>query len=58
MPSKQRAGHTTLTSEFARRAIVPADVPLAHYVHYVREAKRVWGKALPNLRPRGGLKGE
>jgi len=41
MPSKQRTGHTTLTNEFARRAIVPADVPLAHYVHYVREAKRV-----------------
>jgi len=37
---------------------VPADVPLANYVHYVREAKRVWGKGLPNLRPRGGLKGK
>jgi hypothetical protein len=26
---------------------VPADVPLAHYV---QEAKRVWGKGLPNLK--------
>ena len=32
---------------------VPADVPLANYIHYVKEAKRVWGKNLPNLRPMG-----
>jgi len=36
---------------------VPADVSLANYVHYVREAKRVWGKGLENLRPMGKLKG-
>jgi len=36
---------------------VPADVPMAHYVSYVDEAKRVWGKGLPNLRPMGRLKG-
>jgi uroporphyrinogen decarboxylase len=36
---------------------VPADVTLAHYVHYVDEAKRVWGKGLANLRPMGKLKG-
>ena len=35
---------------------VPADVPLAHYVHYVREAKRVWGKNLGNLLPMGKLR--
>ena len=35
---------------------VPADVPLAHYIHYVEEAKRVWGKGLPNLRPMGKLR--
>ena len=35
---------------------VPADVPLANYVHYVREAKRVWGKGLANLRSVGSLR--
>ena len=35
---------------------VPADVTLAQYVHYVREAKQVWGKGLGNLRPMGRLK--
>ena len=30
---------------------VPADVPFANYLHYVREAKRVWGKGLADLRP-------
>lgn len=35
---------------------VPADVPLAHYVHYVSEAKRVWGRGLPNVRPMGKLR--
>jgi uroporphyrinogen decarboxylase len=34
---------------------VPADVPLANYVHYVKEAKRVWGRGLDNLRPMGEL---
>ncbi|HUW84671.1 MAG TPA: uroporphyrinogen decarboxylase family protein [Phycisphaerae bacterium] len=29
---------------------VPADVPLANYVHYLQEARRVWGKGV-NLRP-------
>jgi hypothetical protein len=29
---------------------VPADVPLANYVHYLQEARRVWGKGM-NLRP-------
>jgi uroporphyrinogen decarboxylase len=35
---------------------VPADVSLANHVFYVEEAKRVWGKGLPNLRPMGKLK--
>jgi uroporphyrinogen decarboxylase len=34
---------------------VPADVPMANYISYVEEAKRVWGKGLPNLRPMGKL---
>ena len=36
---------------------VPADVPMAHYIFYVQEAKRIWGKGLANLRPMGKLKG-
>ena len=32
---------------------VPPDVPLANYIHYLKEAKRVWGKNLPNLQPTG-----
>lgn len=32
---------------------VPPDVPLANYLCYLREARRVWGKDLPNLRPMG-----
>ena len=36
---------------------VPADVSLVNYIHYVKEAKRVWGKGLPDLRPMGRLKG-
>jgi uroporphyrinogen decarboxylase len=32
---------------------VPADVSLANYVHYVKKAKQVWGKGLPNVRPMG-----
>lgn len=36
---------------------VPADVPLAHYVFYVEEAKRVWGRGLPNLRPTAAIGG-
>jgi len=35
---------------------VPPDVSLANYVFYVEEAKRVWGKGLPDLRPMGQLK--
>ncbi|HUU11901.1 MAG TPA: uroporphyrinogen decarboxylase family protein [Phycisphaerae bacterium] len=35
---------------------VPVDVPLSNYVHYVTEAKRVWGKDLANIRPMGTLK--
>jgi uroporphyrinogen decarboxylase len=30
---------------------VPPDVPLANYLFYLREARRVWGRDLPNLRP-------
>ncbi|MGB2781068.1 MAG: uroporphyrinogen decarboxylase family protein [Phycisphaerae bacterium] len=37
---------------------VPADVPLVNYIHYVKEAKRVWGKGLPNLRPMGKLRSQ
>jgi uroporphyrinogen decarboxylase len=29
---------------------VPPDVPLAHYLHYLRRAREVWGKGV-NLRP-------
>ena len=32
---------------------VPPDVPLSNYIHYLNEAKRVWGKGLDNLRPTG-----
>jgi uroporphyrinogen decarboxylase len=32
---------------------VPPDVPLANYIFYVEEAKRVWGRGLPNLKPTG-----
>ena len=28
---------------------VPPDVPLANYIHYLNEARRVWGRGLPNL---------
>jgi uroporphyrinogen decarboxylase len=31
--------------------LVPPDVPLSNYVHYVNEAKRVWGAGADNLRP-------
>ncbi len=31
---------------------VPPDVPLAHYLHYLHAARRVWGKDL-NLKPLG-----
>jgi uroporphyrinogen decarboxylase-like protein len=34
---------------------VPPDVPLDNYLFYLTEAKRVWGKGLPNLRPTGVL---
>ncbi|HUS45473.1 MAG TPA: uroporphyrinogen decarboxylase family protein [Phycisphaerae bacterium] len=35
---------------------VPLGVRLADYIHYVNEAKRVWGKGLENLRPMRELK--
>jgi uroporphyrinogen decarboxylase len=34
---------------------VPPDVPLKHYIHYLNEAKRVWGKNLPNIAPTGKI---
>jgi uroporphyrinogen decarboxylase len=34
---------------------VPPDVPLENYLFYLDEAKRVWGKDLPNLLPTGRL---
>jgi uroporphyrinogen decarboxylase len=34
---------------------VPPDVPLSHYLFYLNEAKRIWGKGLSNLRPTGVL---
>jgi uroporphyrinogen decarboxylase len=33
--------------------LVPPDVPLSNYVHYLNEAKRVWGRGLDNLQPTG-----
>lgn len=33
--------------------LVPPDVSLSNYIHYLNEAKRVWGKGLDNLRPTG-----
>jgi uroporphyrinogen decarboxylase len=30
---------------------VPPDVPLSNYIHYLNEAKRVWGRGADNLRP-------
>jgi len=30
---------------------VPPDVPLSNYLHWVKEAKRVWGRGAENLRP-------
>jgi len=32
---------------------VPPDVPLSNYIHYLNEAKRVWGKGLDNISPTG-----
>jgi uroporphyrinogen decarboxylase len=34
---------------------VPPDVPLQNYLFYLEEAKRIWGKGLPNLKPTGVL---
>jgi hypothetical protein len=31
--------------------LVPPDVPLYNYIHYVNEAKRVWGRGADSLRP-------
>jgi len=33
--------------------LVPPDVSLSNYIHYLNEAKRVWGKGLDNLKPTG-----
>jgi len=33
--------------------LVPPDVPLSNYLHYVNEAKRVWGAGAESLRPTG-----
>ena len=33
--------------------LVPPDVPLSNYIHYLNEAKRVWGRGLDNLKPTG-----
>jgi Uroporphyrinogen decarboxylase (URO-D) len=33
--------------------LVPPDVPLSNYIHYLNEAKRVWGKGLDNIHPTG-----
>ena len=30
---------------------VPPDVPLSNYIHYLNEAKRVWGRGLDNIKP-------
>ena len=30
---------------------VPPDVPLSNYIHYLNEAKRIWGKGLDNVQP-------
>jgi uroporphyrinogen decarboxylase len=32
---------------------VPPDVPLENYIFYLNEAKRIWGKNLPDLKPTG-----
>ncbi len=32
---------------------VPPDVPLANYIFYLEEAKRVWGNGLGNIKPTG-----
>jgi hypothetical protein len=34
---------------------VPPDVSLTNYLHYIREARRIWGHDLPNLRPMAGV---
>mgnify|MGYP001818567515 FL=1 len=31
--------------------LVPPDVPLSNYIHYLNEAKRVWGMGADNLKP-------
>lgn len=28
-------------------------MPLSNYIHYLDEAKRVWGKSLENVKPTG-----
>ena len=32
---------------------VPPDVPLSNYIHYLKQAKRVWGLGLEDLAPTG-----
>jgi uroporphyrinogen decarboxylase len=32
---------------------VPPDVPLSNYIHYLKQAKRVWGRGLEDLAPTG-----
>jgi hypothetical protein len=34
---------------------VPPDVSLSNYIFYIEEAKRAWGRSLPNLRPTGQI---
>jgi len=34
---------------------VPPDVPLDNYIFFLHQARRVWGKGLPNLKPMGEL---
>jgi hypothetical protein len=31
--------------------LVPPDIPLSNYIHYVNEAKRVWAAGADNVRP-------
>ena len=30
---------------------VPPDVPLENYIYYVKTAKEIWGKGLPDMKP-------
>jgi hypothetical protein len=35
---------------------VPPDVPLSNYLFYLQEARRIWGRDLPDLRPMGSYR--